>query len=153
MREARNLRNMANLQTPLLGDANVELHSGTGHTTALPSRQIAQTPNPLLTPRNSINGRDGGSMTPQSVSTNVQSSSIASTPMRTPLRDSFGLNMDESMSLIGGFDSSKEMKRAAQAARARLQQGFMGLPAPKNDFDIVLDEESRRRGSAKSKRK
>lgn len=141
MREARNLRNMANLQTPLLGDANVELHSGTGNTTALPSRQIAQTPNPLLTPRNSINGRDSGSMTPQSVSTNVRGSSIASTPMQTPLRDNFGLNRDESTSLIGGFDSSKEMKRAAQAARARLQQGFMGLPAPKNDFDIVLDED------------
>ncbi|MCO5576833.1 hypothetical protein L7F22_030653 [Adiantum nelumboides] len=60
MREARNLRNMANLQTPLLGDANVDLHSGTGQTSALPSRQVAQTPNPLLTPRNGINGRDNG---------------------------------------------------------------------------------------------
>ncbi|PWN38230.1 uncharacterized protein FA14DRAFT_159891 [Meira miltonrushii] len=142
MREARNLRNMANLQTPLLGDANVEMHSGTGNTTALPSHQVAQTPNPLLTPRNGIDGRESGSRTPQSVSTSsVRGSSIASTPMRTPLRDSFGLNMDDSMSMIGGVDSSKEMKRAAQAARARLQQGFMGLPAPKNDFDLVLDED------------
>lgn len=143
MREARSLRNLANLQTPLLGGANMATNAGTGRSSATPSRQTAQTPNPLLTPRNRIEGREDESRTPQSNSGNgsIRGSSVASTPLRTPLRDSFGLNIDENVSMVGGVDSSRDLKRAAQAARARLQQGFLGLPAPKNDFELVLDEE------------
>lgn len=129
MREARNIRNMVNAQTPLMGDANAELHKGTGHEGAMPSKTVLQTPNPLLTPRNHAPDATLVSATPRT----------SATPMRTPLRDNLGLNVDEQAI---GIDTDRDMKRAARAAKMRLQSALQGLPAPKNDFDIVLDEDA-----------
>lgn len=136
MREARNLRNMANQQTPLLGDANAEIHEGTGHTGALPSKTVKQTPNPLLTPARTGRAVDGPGSTPVSETPRTAASA---TPMRTPLRDNLGLNTEDGFSAMGG--TPRDMKRAAQAAKMRLQNALQGLPAPKNDFELVLDGE------------
>jgi len=132
---------MANLQTPLLGDANVEMHQGTGHQGALPSSVTAQTPNPLLTPAH--HGRSDPGATPMSVrgqSTGPHAtprSEVGATPMRTPFRDNLGLNAEDG-SMIG--DTPRDIRRAQQSAKMQLQMGLRGLPAPKNDFELVLDE-------------
>ncbi|WFD34934.1 Pre-mRNA-splicing factor cef1 [Malassezia cuniculi] len=63
---------------------------------------------------------------------------VTPTPMRagmtpTPLRDSLGLNNDM---------ATPRYERAARAEAARaLRAGLSSLPAPKNDFDVVLDGE------------
>lgn len=156
MREARNLRNMTAAQTPLLGEANATLHAGTGHAGATPRGGPVQTPNPLLTPAHSGRMGDPGA-TPMSVRGGYGASNISSatprsevggvgqTPMRTPLRDTLGLNTDD-ISSIGDtpastMTSSRSEKYARANARRELQMGLKGLPAPKNDFELVMDED------------
>ncbi|KAF8758695.1 pre-mRNA splicing factor component [Rhizoctonia solani] len=62
MAEARNLRNMVQAQTPLLGEENTPMRGpaegGTGFESATPRHQVAFTPNPLATPR--ANGDGSG---------------------------------------------------------------------------------------------
>jgi pre-mRNA-splicing factor CDC5/CEF1 len=54
--EARNLRNLTQAQTPLLGEEATPLYGdvGTGFSGATPKHQVAFTPNPLATPRDVI---------------------------------------------------------------------------------------------------
>lgn len=117
MAEARNLRNMRSVQTPLLGEENTPLHAapggGTGFESATPRHSVSFTPNPLATPLYR-NGSDA-SATPR----------VGATPLRTPIRDSLKLNPDGSDALS---------KRALQSA-------FANLPKPANDFELVLPED------------
>lgn len=161
MLEARNLRNRTEAQTPLLGDANAPIHQGTGNAGALPrggGGGIVQTPNPLLTPARSGRMGDPGA-TPMSVrgfggASNISSATprsevggtgIGQTPMRTPFRDNLGLN--EETSTIGDTpasamtSSTRSEKYLRANARRELQMGLKGLPAPKNDFELVMDED------------
>ena len=132
MRQARDIRLMSSAQTPLLGDANVDLPSS--HSSADPNSGtfVPQTPNPLLTPglRNG-HGPDSDTQT--------RSHAGASTPQRTPLRDNLGLNVEERSQ--AGYETPRDLKRARNLAQSHLRQGLSSLPAPKNDFDIVVDEE------------
>ncbi|KZV91603.1 hypothetical protein EXIGLDRAFT_836988 [Exidia glandulosa HHB12029] len=117
MAEARNLRNMRSVQTPLLGEENTPLHvapgGGTGFESATPRHSVSFTPNPLATPlyRNGVDA----SGTPR----------VGATPLRTPIRDTLKLNPDGSDALS---------KRALQSA-------FANLPKPANDFELVLPED------------
>ncbi|CDU22316.1 related to CEF1-required during G2/M transition [Sporisorium scitamineum] len=132
MREARNLRLMSSAQTPLLGDANVDLHSSQSSVAQMPGSHIPQTPNPLLTP----SLRDGQSL---DLERDSRSQAGASTPQRTPLRDNLGLNVEDK--LQAGYETPRDLKRARNLAQSRLRQSLSSLPAPKNDFDIVVDDE------------
>ncbi|SPO30870.1 related to CEF1 - required during G2/M transition [Ustilago trichophora] len=133
MRQARNLRLMSSAQTPLLGDANADLRSShpssADHT---PGSFVPQTPNPLLTP----SLRNGHVADTERES---RSHAGASTPQRTPLRDNLGLNVEERSQ--AGYETPRDLKRARTLAQSHLRQGLSSLPAPKNDFDIVVDEE------------
>ncbi|KDN51356.1 hypothetical protein K437DRAFT_273005 [Tilletiaria anomala UBC 951] len=154
MREARNLRNMTTAQTPLLGDANAILLQGTGHEGAAPRASVIQTPNPLLTPaqraaRGILPGqtplmtRDGVLATPYTGAGSVATtgaSVVGQTPMRTPFRDSLGVNAEDGMSAVG--ETPRELKQARAALKRQLQLGLASLPAPKNEFDIQLEDDS-----------
>ncbi|KAK0542752.1 Pre-mRNA-splicing factor cef1 [Tilletia horrida] len=61
------------------------------------------------------------------------------TPLRTPLRDNLGLNADDGASMMTGLTSRSE-KLARLAAKRDLRMGLASLPAPKNEFDIVVDD-------------
>ncbi|KAJ7632336.1 pre-mRNA splicing factor component-domain-containing protein [Roridomyces roridus] len=111
---ARNLRNMSMAQTPLLGDENTPLHSAT------PRHQVSFTPNPLATPLRA-DGLDG-SATPRSIS---------ATPLRTPMRDNLAIN----------GETPREERIRANSAKRALQAGFMNLPAPENNFELLVPEE------------
>ncbi|EST09371.1 protein of unknown function DUF3351 [Kalmanozyma brasiliensis GHG001] len=132
MREARNLRLLSSTQTPLLGDANVDLPSSQTSVAQTPGSFVAQTPNPLLTP-----GLRNGE-TPDSANQS-RSHARASTPQRTPLRDNLGLNAEEQQQ--AGYETPRDLKRARSLAQSQLRQSLSSLPAPKNDFDIVVDED------------
>ena len=129
MNEARNLRAMTSVQTPLLGEENTPMRApetGTGYDSATPRHEVASTPNPLATPRGQVNG-DG--MTPRSV--------VGGTPMRTPFRDSLSIN-DATPSYAA---TPLDEKRRMQASRRSLQAGFAALPKPENNFELAEDEE------------
>ncbi|KAJ7687575.1 pre-mRNA splicing factor component-domain-containing protein [Mycena olivaceomarginata] len=118
MAEARNLRNMSMAQTPLLGDENTPLHvgpgGGTGFEGATPRHQVAFTPNPLATPLRA-EGLDG-SATPRA--------GVSATPGFTPVGN-----------------TPREQRLRANSAKRALQAGFMNLPAPENNFELLVPEE------------
>lgn len=126
MLEARNLRNMTVQQTPLLGDQNTPLHTsaGTGFEGATPRTQVAFTPNPLATPRNGDIGEDVAA--------------VGATPLRTPMRDNLNINSDAS-AFIG--DTPRNERARVSAAKRSLQNGFMNLPKPENNFELLMPED------------
>lgn len=124
--EARNLRNMTMAQTPLLGEENTPLHEGgTNFASATPRHQVAFTPNPLATP---LHGTTDVSATPGSA-----------TPLRTPLRDNLSINPDGGAGDVGA--TPREQRLRAGSARRALQAGFLDLPKPENNFELLVPED------------
>jgi pre-mRNA-splicing factor CDC5/CEF1 len=140
MMEARNLRNMSMVQTPLLGDENTPVHlgpgGGTGFESATPRHQVGFTPNPLATPRD-VAGTDVAA-TP---------GGVAGTPLRTPLRDNLSINPEDYTALAGQTPRLREM-----SARRALKAGFMSLPKPENNFELLVpdDEEAEGEGAGEA---
>ncbi|EIN07595.1 hypothetical protein PUNSTDRAFT_70360 [Punctularia strigosozonata HHB-11173 SS5] len=135
MAEARNLRNMTMAQTPLLGDENTPIHEGpgggTGFDSATPRHQVAFTPNPLATPRDpSVDP----SMTPRT------DGGISATPLRTPMRDSLSINPGDGMTPAHNGVPSDHRLRENPIKRA-LKAGFMNLPKPENNFELLVPED------------
>jgi pre-mRNA-splicing factor CDC5/CEF1 len=129
--EALNLRNMTVQQTPLLGDENTPLHTsadgGTGFESATPRHQTAFTPNPLATPL--ANGVNGAPATPRS--------NVSGTPLRTPVRDNLSINPDGSF----GNETPRDERVRISTAKRSLQAGFMNLPRPENNFELLVPDE------------
>ncbi|KAJ7694082.1 pre-mRNA splicing factor component-domain-containing protein [Mycena rosella] len=136
MAEARNLRNMSMVQTPLLGDENTPLHvgpgGGTGFEGATPRHQVAFTPNPLATPLRA-DGLDG-SATPRTDG----GRGVSATPLRTPMRDNLSIN-PEGFTPVG--DTPRDQRLRNNSAKRALKAGFMSLPAPENNFELLVPEE------------
>ena len=62
----------------------------------------------------------------------------SSTPSQTPLRDQLNINPDDS---VTSFESAKSARQQQLEVRAQLRAGLGSLPAPKNDFEIVVPED------------
>ncbi|KAJ3805764.1 pre-mRNA splicing factor component-domain-containing protein [Lentinula aff. lateritia] len=141
--EARNLRNMSIAQTPLLGEENTPMHTntggGTGFESATPRHQVALTPNPLATLIRSGTG---------DVSATPCDMSVGSTPLRTPWRDNLSINPDGFPS-IG--DTPREQRLQAHSAKRALQTGFMNLPKPENNFELLVPEEENEGGDGEER--
>lgn len=135
MTEARNLRNMVSAQTPLLGDENTPLHpagaSGTGFESATPQHQVSFTPNPLATPyRASDPSNIGG--TPR------ESGQVGATPLRTPMRDNLSINPENQFSVV---ETPRESRVRESVFKRALRDGFMSLPKPENNFELMVPED------------
>lgn len=133
MSEARNLRNMVIAQTPLLGEENTPMHTGpaggTGFEGATPRHQVAFTPNPLATPLRA------GLPDPLATPRDVQ----ATPSLQTPLRDGLKLNPEDGISTVG--DTPREQRLRVTSTKRALQAGFMSLPKPENNFELLVPEE------------
>ena len=139
LQEARNVKGLNHMQTPLLGGENPVLEGGTGFEGAMPSSRSARmlaavegaTPAPL-----------GGMMN--------------ETPASR--RDHFGLNAtpapgggaaDRDFSDTASYSSfassvrqsAKEEKRLAKRARLELGRALANLPAPLYEYDLAAPEE------------
>lgn len=136
MAEARNLRNMSMVQTPLLGDENTPLHvgpsGGTGFEGATPHHQVTFTPNPLATPLHS--GVSDVSATPR-----MDGKAVSATPLRTPMRDNLSINPSDGYSVVG--DTPREQRLRQDSAKRVLKAGFMSLPKPENNFELEIPED------------
>lgn len=137
MSEARNLRNMSMVQTPLLGDENTPMHigpaGGTGFEGATPKHQVAFTPNPLATPLHG--GASDVSATPRTGGQSI----AGGTPLRTPMRDNLSINPSDGYSTIG--DTPREQRLRNDSAKRALKAGFMSLPKPENNFELLVPED------------
>lgn len=123
MQEARNLRQMTAVQTPLYGEENTPMRqreTGTGYDSATPRHNNATTVNPLATP---VRVTGGVMSTPRTVGS-------------TPYRDSLTINNQGSW----GETPADERRRAKDARRA-LQAGFASLPRPENNFELEDPED------------
>ncbi|KAI1790695.1 pre-mRNA splicing factor component-domain-containing protein [Ganoderma leucocontextum] len=136
MSEARNLRNMTMVQTPLLGDENTPLHvgpqGGTGFEGATPRHQVAFTPNPLATPLHT------GGLAP-GATPRMDVADTPGTALRTPMRDGLRINAEEGFSAIG--DTPREQRLRQSSAKRALKTGFMNMPKPENNFELLVPED------------
>lgn len=138
MMEAQNLIALNNVDTPLKGGTNVpliELPDPSGGTPLV-------TPNTMIaTPFRSSRGAGGTGTTPSSTPGGqlVRADATGSfTPLSTPLRDKLAINPEESLQ---PFDSARQSKQYIKDARNQLRDAFAKLPTPKNEYEIVLNEE------------
>ncbi|KAI8617408.1 pre-mRNA splicing factor component-domain-containing protein [Chytriomyces sp. MP71] len=122
--QARNLRAMQEMQTPLLGETvefeGDEAYTYTGST---PRSTVVATPNPLaaqLTPRA---GGAGAGATPHA----------GTGPSATP-RDEMGINTP--LRSDGGFDETPRQRQSVM--KQQLSSLFKTLPKPTNDFKVVI---------------
>jgi len=133
--EIRNIRALTETQSSLLGGENTPLYEGAGSTgfeSATPRRTVVETPNPMATPfRQASNGVGATPMRPPGLP--------GQTPMRTP-RDSFALNADGEMQLVGG--TPRDIKLRELSLKHKLKQGLASLPKPKDtEWELELPEE------------
>ncbi|MCO5612031.1 hypothetical protein L7F22_066293 [Adiantum nelumboides] len=112
MMEAENLARLRQIQTPLLGGENPELHPS-DFSGVTPKKREIQTPNPIATPVQTPSG--GMGLTPVRM-TPVLKDSIYGTPKGTPSR------------------------RDELLAKENLKAGLGDLPAPKNEYQVVVPE-------------
>ncbi|KAK6586808.1 hypothetical protein PZA11_000098 [Diplocarpon coronariae] len=133
--EIRNIRALTETQSSLLGGENTPLHEGAGSTGfdgVTPRRQQVETPNPMATPfRQASHGVGATPMRPPAIP--------GQTPMRTP-RDTFALNADGEMQLVGG--TPRDVKLREVSMKHKLRQGLASLPKPKDvEWELELPEE------------
>mmetsp|Transcript_24535 Transcript_24535/g.68288 ORF Transcript_24535/g.68288 Transcript_24535/m.68288 type:complete len:718 (+) Transcript_24535:87-2240(+) len=151
MQAAENLAKMSTLQTPLEGGENPELHPS-DFSGVTPRAQVMATPNPIATPLRTPGGGPGPGATPSVRATPSQKArslaGIAATPgsvMATPgrgmsgatpqHRDELGLNDPEAT------PATRSAQRAAAAMhRNELLAGLSQLPAPQNEYQIMVPE-------------
>jgi pre-mRNA-splicing factor CDC5/CEF1 len=123
--EAQNIIALNTTQTPLKGGENTPLHHS-DFSGATPARVVVQTPNVLMTPRTAASGGTTPLRMPSA-------SGKGSAPSRTPLRDGLHIN-DASMS--GDMPESVRL----QATKKQVTSSLMSLPAPKNQFKVVISD-------------
>lgn len=127
--EIRNARARTETQSALLGGENNDIYEGdstTGYGGVAPSKHTSATPNPMATPFRSAMG-------------STPANGVGATPLRTP-RDSYGLNQDGTMQLVG--QTPRDIRLREQALRGDLRSKLSSLPKPKEtDWELELPEE------------
>ncbi|NWW33739.1 CDC5L protein, partial [Panurus biarmicus] len=134
LQEAQNLMALTNVDTPLKGGLNTPLHES-DFSGVTPQKQVVQTPNTVLSTPFRTPSQGSESLTPRGGLT--PKPALGTTPGRTPLRDKLNINPEEGMADYSDPSYAKQMERES---REHLRLGLMALPAPKNDFEIVLPE-------------
>ena len=143
LQEAQNIIALQNVQTPLKGGENVPLHE-TSFEGVTPRKQTVQTPNVVLGTPFRTPSQAGPGSTPKQLMQSPHSGGGTPafggmTPGQTPVRDQLSINPDDALS--EGFESMKSAKQQQLEIRSQLRAGLSSLPAPRNDFEIVVPEE------------
>ena len=152
--ESQNILALQIVDTPLKGGLNTPLHN-TDFGGVTPVHKPMQTPNtmfqtpfrtphgeitatPTRTPRDMssalvpVNNRDDMSSSMMSQSNGSQTPSVAT------IRDKLSINPEEA---LAGYD--KKDKAGQKQYMDQLKKSLSKLPAPKNDFEIVLPEDEK----------
>ncbi|XP_069680560.1 cell division cycle 5-like protein [Periplaneta americana] len=136
LQEAQNMMALTHVDTPLKGGLNTPLHSSdfSGMT---PQRDVVTTPNTVLaTPFRSQRSdaprtpAGGGFHTPS-----LDGSRGGVTP--TPIRDKLSINPEEGLD-VG--DTPQALHNYQRQLKEQLRSGLNSLPAPRNDYEIVVPE-------------
>jgi len=145
MQEAQNVMALTHVETPLKGGQNTPLTS-TDFSGALPQNITITTPNTVIaTPFRTL--KEVGGSTPSS--NFATPSSQALMPVSggtikinnfTPanVRDKLNINPEDSLSVTETPAAYKHFQRQVKSS---LREGLASLPAPKNDYEIVVPDE------------
>ena len=130
LQEAQNIMALTNVDTPLKGGLNTPLHNS-DFSGVTPQRQSTATPNVVLsTPRGTpMNESDG--MTPSMAGSSRRA---GQTPLNTPYRDKLSINAEDDYMDV---DYQQYQQKSQQED---LKHGLASLPAPRNDYEIVIPE-------------
>lgn len=132
--EAQNLIALTNVDTPLKGGTNVPLVDVPDISTPA-GLAATMTPNTMIaTPFRSAHGKTVGG-TPARTPGTMGTQEGFTTPLSTPLRDKLAINPEDSLA----FDSASDSKRHNKEMKENLRKAFADLPAPKNEYEIVLN--------------
>ncbi|KAG5220741.1 MYB transcription factor [Salix suchowensis] len=64
---------------------------------------------------------------------------ISTTPLRTPMRDNLSINPADQTSFVG--DTPREQKLRESSAKRALKAGFLNLPKPENNFELLVPDD------------
>lgn len=137
LQEAQNILALSNVDTPLKGGMNTPLKES-NFEGVTPKHQAIQTPNMMLTtPYRTPQGAAGEGATPRMAGTPHRSGGSI-TPGRASVRDKLNINPEEA--LMEEYENGYGAKQQQEEMKAQLKAGLASLPAPSNDFEIVLPE-------------
>ncbi|KAL5009999.1 hypothetical protein ScPMuIL_012304 [Solemya velum] len=137
LQEAQNIMALSNVDTPLKGGLNTPLHTS-DFSGVTPKHDMVFTPNTVLgTPGRTpgLAGSEGG-LTPRGMTPRGNMGPPGQTPLQTPVRDKLNINQPD-----GEYDSQQYDKFFQKEMKEHLRQGLAGLPAPKNDYEIVVPDD------------
>jgi pre-mRNA-splicing factor CDC5/CEF1 len=143
MQEAQNVMALTHVETPLKGGMNTPLTS-TDFSSALPQSAAIATPNTVIaTPFRTARGETGQTpsfATPASSSALLPVGSARGNSNFTPahVRDKLNINPEDSMSVT---ETPAAFKNYQRQIKSSLREGLSSLPAPKNDYEIVVPDE------------
>ncbi len=158
--ESQNILALQIVDTPLKGGLNTPLHNS-DFGGATPSHKPIQTPNtmfqtPFRTPHGEITATP--TRTPRDMSSALvpinqgndksmisQSNGSLQTPSVSTIRDKLSINPEEALS---AYDDKAGQRQYLD----QLKKGLSKLPAPKNDYEIVLPEDEKEKNAAKKAR-
>jgi pre-mRNA-splicing factor CDC5/CEF1 len=132
LQEAQNIMALQNTDTPLKGGINTPLHNEGGDFTGVtPAREAIATPNTVLTtPYRTKDGQVG--LTPGQTPGDNNTT--------TPVRDKLAINTEDSLE---GFEpGTPQSQFQSRENVAVLKMGLSSLPAPRNDYEIVVPEDN-----------
>ncbi|KAI6021496.1 pre-mRNA splicing factor component-domain-containing protein [Pisolithus microcarpus] len=66
-------------------------------------------------------------------------SMAGATPLRTPMRDNLSINPETGM--VTGGETPREQRLRTDSAKRALKAGFMSLPKPENNFELLVPED------------
>ncbi|CAL4063565.1 unnamed protein product, partial [Meganyctiphanes norvegica] len=136
---AQDIMALTHVDTPLKGGMNTPLNTQ-DFNSAEPTKAVIQTPNtvlgtPFRTPAGQqimTPGRTPGALTPHGAAMS------GTTPGATPIRDKLSINEEGALVPI---DDRHALKAYQKNMKDALQQSLKSLPAPKNDFEIVVPDQ------------
>ncbi|GFR13319.1 cell division cycle 5-like protein [Trichonephila clavata] len=131
--EAQNIMALTNVDTPLKGGLNTPLHES-DFSGVTPRKDIVATPNNLIaTPFRPPT--HGTGITPGRTPGIKPSKEM--TPGTTPLRDKLNINPEDHL----GFEDVLSAQNYKAESRNILKEALSSLPAPRNDYEIVVPED------------
>ncbi|KFM72811.1 Cell division cycle 5-like protein, partial [Stegodyphus mimosarum] len=131
--EAQNIMALTNVDTPLKGGLNTPLHES-DFSGITPKRDVVSTPNNLITTPFRTASHSSG-VTPNRTPGTKPLKEM--TPGTTPLRDKLNINPEDHL----GFDDILAAKNYRVESRNMLKKALTSLPAPRNDYEIVVPED------------
>lgn len=135
MQEAQNVMALTHVETPLKGGMNTPLTS-TDFSGTLPQSVAIATPNTVIATPFRKGGELGGA-TPMSTVGSVRGASASNfTPAN--VRDKLNINPEDSLSVT---ETPAAFKHYQRQMKSSLREGLASLPAPKNDYEIVVPDE------------